>query len=207
MNTVRAFIAIDLSAAILQSLEKTAHALQARLPPNAVRWVAVNNLHLTLKFLGELNSHQIEAVQAILREAAQRQSQFDLQVGELGVFPSLSRPRVIWVGVKAPACLADLQAEIDSRIASSRTLSTGNSRDERDFAPHLTLGRVTREASPEAVRKISETIKGFPVGSLGISPALALNLYRSDLRPSGPIYTRLYSAALQPLAELYRNHE
>ena len=194
MSTIRAFIALDFSEAVLRNLEKVSHALQQRLSKTPVRWVAVKHIHLTLKFLGELNTQHVNDVETILVRAAQSQSAFEMQLAELGAFPSLSRPRVIWVGVQAPIGLARLQEEIDLQTAR-----LGYASEDRPFTPHLTLGRVGRDVSPQEHKLIGEALRLTPAANLGVSPVKAVHLYRSDLRPDGPIYTRLVSAELQPL--------
>ena len=133
---------------MLQQLEEVnRHIKSARLPGAAVRWVAVKKIHLTLKFLGDVSESNLPVLYEILRREAEKQAAFEIQVGGLGAFPSVNSPRVIWIGVEAPAELAALQHGIDVETAR-----VGYAGEERDFSPHLTLGRIAHNASSEERR-------------------------------------------------------
>jgi RNA 2',3'-cyclic 3'-phosphodiesterase len=193
MGMIRAFIALDLAAESLQRLEEVNRQLKQRLPGAAVRWVAVKNIHLTLKFLGDVSEANLPVVYEIIRKEAEKQASFEIHIGGLGVFPSVSRPRVIWVGVQAPPELAAVQ-----HIVDVETARIGYASEERAFSPHLTLGRVTRNALSEEIRQIANGISLLNIGDLGASRIQAVHFYRSDLTPQGSIYTRLYSAPFKP---------
>ena len=193
MNMIRAFIAVDLSPHVLANLEGTARQLQARLAGLPVRWVAVENIHLTLKFLGDVSETNLSGLYRIMQSNAERTTAFEVQTVGVGGFPSAGRPRVIWAGVHAPPTLQALQHAIDLETAQA-----GYPAEERPFSPHLTLGRVARGANTQQTRRIGELLSEFKVGPLGASPVQAVHFYRSDLKPGGPLYTRLYSAPLRP---------
>lgn len=192
MSMIRAFIALDLSTEILQRLEEVTRQLKPRLPGAAVRWVAVKNIHLTLKFLGDVSDANLPVLYEILQKEADQRAAFEIQVGGFGAFPSIHRPRVIWIGVQAPPDLVALQHGIDTETAR-----VGYTGDERDFSPHLTLGRVARNASSEESRQIAAGLSHIQIGNLGLARIQAVHFYRSDLTPQGSIYTRLYSAPLK----------
>lgn len=192
MGMIRAFIAVDLSEQVLSQLELVIAQLKRSIPGGAVRWTAVNNIHLTLKFLGEVSESNLAALFAILEKEAQRSAEFELQVGELGAFPALQRPRVVWAGVQAPLELSALQHAIDLETAR-----LGYASEERGFSPHLTLGRVGRNASPSEIRQVGQVVGELKVGRLGSCRIQAVNFYRSVLSPQGALYTRLYAASLQ----------
>jgi 2'-5' RNA ligase len=193
MGMIRAFIALDLASETLQRLEEVNRQLKQRLPGPAVRWVAVKNIHLTLKFLGDVSEANLPVLYEILRKEADKQTSFEIRVGGLGAFPSVNRPRVIWVGVQAPSELATLQHMLDVE-----TTRVGYASEERDFSPHLTLGRIARNATTDETRQIAGSLNVLKVGDLGASRILAVHFYRSDLTPQGSIYTRLYSAPFKP---------
>jgi len=193
MAVIRAFIAIDLSAEIIQRLEEVAGQLKQRLAGMQIRWVPVENIHLTLKFLGDVSLTNLEVLKKILLSEASNHPTFEMSVGELGAFPSLRRPRVIWVGVTAPSELNALQHGIESETAR-----LGYQRENRGFSPHLTLGRVSRNSPSQEARQIGQVLDSFKVGFLGATRVLEVYLYRSDLRPGGAVYTRLMTASLQP---------
>jgi 2'-5' RNA ligase len=192
MSVIRAFIAIDLSTEIQQALEQVSDQLKGQLKGIPVRWVPVKNIHLTLKFLGDVSLANLEVLEGILRAEAVRSSLFDISIGKLGAFPSARRPRVIWVGVEAPAELEQLQRALDEA-----TTRLGYPPEERDYSPHLTLGRISRNASNVEVGHIGQIIDNSEVGHLGTMRVQAVCLYRSDLQPNGAVYTRLYSANLK----------
>jgi 2'-5' RNA ligase len=192
MAVIRAFIAIDLSAEIIQRLEEVAGQLKQRLDGMQIRWVPVENIHLTLKFLGDVSMTNLEVLKKILLSESSNHPTFEMSVGELGAFPSLRRPRVIWVGVTAPSELNTLQHGIETETAR-----LGYQHENRDFSPHLTLGRVSRNASSQEAHQIGQVLDSFKVGFLGATRVREVYLYRSDLRPGGAVYTRLMTALLQ----------
>lgn len=192
MSVIRAFIAIDLSTEIQQALEQVSNQLTGQLKGVPVRWVPVKNIHLTLKFLGDVSLANLEVLEGILLAEATRCAPFAVGIGKLGAFPSTRRPRVIWVGVETQAELGQLQRALDEA-----TTRLGYTPEERSFSPHLTLGRVSRNASNVEVGRIGQIIDKLEVGHLGTMQVQAVYLYRSDLQPTGAVYTRLYSANLK----------
>lgn len=191
MSLIRAFIAFDLSQAVSQQLEEIVRQLKIRLPGKAVRWVAVKNIHLTIKFLGDISPANLSTLEQTLQSEASRFPVFSFTVGGLGAFPSVRRPRVVWVGVQAPAELAGLQRSVEKALER-----LGYPAEGRPFSPHLTLGRVGRNITPDELQRLSQALETAQVGQLGSVQAQAIHLIRSELRPDGPLYTRLYSAAL-----------
>jgi RNA 2',3'-cyclic 3'-phosphodiesterase len=190
MSVIRAFIAIALPRTVQLKLDEVAHSLKNE-DTQAVRWMAGKNIHLTLKFLGEVEQKKIEAVSQAIQLAAQHFNFFELSAGGVGTFPNLRRPRVIWVGVQAPEPLAGLANAIDLA-----TQSLGFPGEERAFSPHLTLGRVSQNASPLEVQSVAQALSRARIGDLGSFPVTQVTLFRSDLQPSGAIYTPLFAASL-----------
>jgi 2'-5' RNA ligase len=115
----------------------------------------------------------------------------EISIGRLGAFPKARHPRVVWVGVEAPPELTALQRGIEAG-----TTKVGYPKDKRPFFPHLTLGRVSRNASPVEVRKIGDIIRSSTVGFLGAATVHEVHFYKSDLMPSGAVYTKLFTAPL-----------
>ena len=191
MSVIRAFIAINISPEIKQRLTVLSDDLQRSLRGVPLRWVPVENIHLTLKFLGDVSEANLDLLKKLLKSESAAHPVFELSAGELGAFPSIRRPRVIWVNIQAPSELAALQRGID--IETSRM---GYAREDRPFSPHLTLGRVSRNADADDHHRISEVLGAFKVGFIGAANVRQVHLYRSDLQPSGAIYTLIYSANL-----------
>lgn len=192
MGVIRAFIAIELTPEIRRALDQTSSELRGRLKDVPVRWVAAEGTHLTLKFLGDVSVANLEVLKKILHAEAGGHPPFEIGIAELGAFPSIQRPRVIWVKVDSPAVLSSIQHSIENETAR-----LGYAREDRPFSPHLTLGRVPRNATPADIHRIGEVLAQFKVGFLGVMRVESINLYRSDLRPSGAVYTCLYAAPLR----------
>lgn len=156
-----------------------------------VRWVPVNNIHLTLFFLGEVSTANLSSVTNELQAEASQHPAFEIIVGKLSAFPNANRPRVVWIGVQAPPVLAELQNGIAQRMNR-----LGYANEERDFTPHLTLGRVSRTAEPGEVRRIGEAIRQKEVDLLGQVDIRKVHLFRSDLRPTGAVYESISTSPL-----------
>lgn len=191
MAVLRAFIAIDLPEDIHQRLEQVSSNLQQQLAGMPVRWVPIDKVHLTLKFLGDVSETNVEMVTKIIATESANQRPFEISIGSLGVFPNVRRPRVIWVGVEAAEDLNTLQRRIEAEVAR-----LGYAPDDRPFSPHLTIGRVSRNAGPAQVRAIGDLLRKEKLGFLGAARVSHIHLYRSDLKPGGAVYTRLFTAQL-----------
>jgi len=191
MEVIRAFIAINLSADVLERIEQVALDLKKRMNSVPIRWVPTENIHLTLKFLGNVSTANLELLKDILGNVASNHHECDISVGGIGVFPKPHNPRVIWVGMEVPQELFNLQREIEIETAR-----LGYSREHRPFSPHLTFGRVSRNASTEDVQIIAESLENYKVGFLGATRVRTVYLFRSDLKPEGAEYTPIHSAAL-----------
>ena len=147
MSVIRTFIAIDLPDRVQICLEKISSDLQSKLINVPIRWVPVENIHMTLKFLGDVSENNIDLLKKMLQGEARSHGSFEIGIGGLGAYPKVRRPRVIWTGVEAPSELVDLQQSIETHTAR-----LGYAIDNREFSPHLTLGRVSRNALPESLR-------------------------------------------------------
>ncbi len=190
MSLLRAFIAIEIPHSILDAIQKETAGLQRAIGA-AVRWVPCSNLHLTLKFLGDISPANLDLLTQMLAAEAAAHKPFELQVGGLGSFPTPRRPRIIWIGLSAPAALESLQRGIEA--ASARL---GYTEEDRPFSPHLTIGRVKQQASSTELQALRTALEQSRVGDLGTARVEAVHLFKSDLRPAGAVYTRLFSAPL-----------
>ncbi|NLG52005.1 MAG: RNA 2',3'-cyclic phosphodiesterase [Chloroflexi bacterium] len=192
MESVRVFIAIELSSEILIALEKVQRQLEQEPGGEAARWTDKNSIHLTLKFLGEVPRERLDAITQAMRLACSRHAPFDLTVAGLGCFPNARRPRIVWAGVQEPTGdLLALQADIEQELARARF-----PKEERRFTPHLTIGRTRKTARPQEVEALGSLVAASPVGELGNMRVTGVALMRSDLRPQGAIYTQLFEASL-----------
>jgi len=195
MTVLRAFIAIDLPDELKETLQQVSHTFQQHLSGLPVRWVPSINMHLSLKFLGDVSETNVETINEIIRTAANSYHAFEISIGGVGVFPNMHRPRVIWVGVEAPEEMISLQRRIETE-----TTRMGYPSEDREYAPHLTLGRVSRNANAAEIKAVSKKLLNEKLGFLGAARVNQIHLFRSQLQPGGPKYTKLFSAALQPVS-------
>jgi RNA 2',3'-cyclic 3'-phosphodiesterase len=183
MKPQRLFIAIEFSREVIQSLDKVSQTYQ-HLGLKGVRWVNAKNMHLTLRFLGDTYPDRLEMIKTMLVEASAKQNPFDLAIEGCGAFPNLRTPRVIWVGIQAGVEMSHFQNEIENGCRNA-----GLKAEDRAFNPHLTLGRVSENASREDMARIGRAIQENQVGRVGQCTIDNLTLFKSDLTPEGPIYT------------------
>ena len=189
---LRSFIAIELPAGIQAAIAGSTAGLQKALPKPLVRWIAPKNLHLTLKFLGDVSPANLERLAEALGLESIRHEKFSLSVGGLGAFPTSRRPRVVWIGLEAPTTLTGIQRAVEA--VSSRM---GYPTEDRPFSPHLTIGRVGQDVSAADLKRVSSAIEGTTVGPLGTVSVDAIHIFKSDLQPGGSVYTHLYAMPLK----------
>lgn len=182
-------MAIDLPREIKRDLALTVSRLAEA--GADVKWVEEENFHLTLKFLGEVESAQLPELRVALSRASSDFPPFAFRLGELGAFPSLRRPRVIWAGVKAPTLLPELARRVEGEMTA-----LGFPREERSFSPHLTLGRVRSPAGLTSLARLLETTSP-PEGEVRVEEVV---LFSSLLSREGPTYTSLARIPLAPPA-------
>lgn len=151
--------------------------------------MAAGNLHLTVKFLGEVGEDRIEAIAGALTGAVAGVRAFDVRVEGLGAFPSAARPRVVWAGVTAGAdAMRDLAGRIDEAL-----VAVGVAREARPFSPHITLGRARQ---PGRAPALTEALRGGAGRLFGRLRVVRASLMRSELSPRGARYAELAVASL-----------
>lgn len=189
METIRSFIALELPG----DVKETVALIIKRLRPaqhRYVKWVSPEGTHLTVKFLGNISTVQIAQITDIMKTAAAKVPPLDLRLGGLGMFPNEQRPRVIWVALDGNTePLAVMQREIEKALAP-----LGFAPENRAFTPHLTLGRVRDNATPEDRREIAGIVLGKKIDYNSSFTLRELSLMKSTLTPTGAIYSRLDSA-------------
>ncbi|MBI2304796.1 MAG: RNA 2',3'-cyclic phosphodiesterase [Chloroflexi bacterium] len=193
MATVRAFVAIELPAPVKEALREVQDSLKKE-GDGQVRWVGMESIHLTLKFLGNVPTEKVEAIAQAVKGACRGVRPFSLELKDTGVFPGVQRPRVVWVGVGGEeGILALLQGRVEANLAA-----LGFPREGRPFTAHLTLGRVREDATPAARRRLGEGVAAAQLPRPTLWRVTEATLMRSQLTPSGAIYTPL---AVAPLLE------
>jgi 2'-5' RNA ligase len=187
MSSIRAFIAIAITPVMRAQLAAVQEALRAA--GADVGWVRPDGIHVTLKFLGEVEVARCAAIEEALSRAVAGQAPFALHLAGVGVFPSARAPRIIWAGVMAGAePLTAIAAEIEAAM-----VPLGFPPESRPFRPHLTLGRVKPPHGGESLRA---GLVQCAQRDFGAVPVTECGLYRSDLTPQGAHYTRLHAAQL-----------
>jgi len=189
---LRSFIAVEVPAEVQNAIARETAALRKALPKPLVRWVAPQNVHLTLKFLGDVSLANLERLAEGLRVVTAAHQPFSMRVSRIGAFPNPHQPRVIWIGLEAPASLADLQRGVEATAAR-----LGYTTEKRSFSPHLTIGRVGQNLSSADQQRIRTALEAASVGALGEVRVEALHIFKSDLRPTGSVYTCLYSLPMK----------
>ena len=187
MPAIRTFIALPASNEIQQQIADVQSELITTQAD--VKWEPKNKFHITLKFLGSVESQKIESLSSALVDLVKQLSAFEITYDSLGVFPNLRNPRVIWIGTKFNQIVLDMQSGVEQIC-----LDIGFQKEEHAFHPHITLGRVK---GTHNIARLTEAIKTVTFESIQ-SRCSELLLMKSDLRPSGSIYTILKSFPLQP---------
>ena len=187
---MRTFIAIEISDGAKSALGQ----IQAHLKYAGadVKWVENENIHLTMKFLGEVKEDKVEEIKMALDAIGRETKPFEIVLKGIGAFPNIDYPRVIWVGIdKGAAEATEVSRKVDDEL-----LKIGFPKESRPFAAHLTLGRVrsshNKAALKEKINSINEKLPDINRQSIG-----SVILFKSTLTPKGSIYTKLHEAKFQ----------
>jgi 2'-5' RNA ligase len=154
-----------------------------------VRWVKPDNIHLTLKFLGPTDEGLVEPISAILANLCRRVPPFRPQIAGLGAFPNSRNPKVVWVGM--PGGMIELAAF--QQLLEDALAHLGFAREKRLFSPHLTLGRVKEGRGKKELEQLIEEYRNKDLGTVA---ADTIVFFKSDLQPSGPVYSALKTIRL-----------
>ncbi len=186
METVRSFIALELTAEIQKQLGQIQDELKKS--GSDVKWVKPEGIHLTLKFLGSVSLELIEEIKKVIDQLSKEHKRFGLEISQLGAFPKIEYPRVIWVGIERGSD----QAVKLAQVLEERLIRLGFLQEKRTFSPHLTLGRVRSGRNRDQLKKLIQSIT-FPQKTM---QAEKLVLFKSTLTPQGAIYQSLHEAKL-----------
>jgi RNA 2',3'-cyclic 3'-phosphodiesterase len=175
----RLFVALELLPELRQALSRIQDKLKRY--DLDVKWVNPDNIHLTIRFLGEINEAQMPGISQLLKDTLAQYPMTEISLEELGAFPVLNNPRVIWIGCKEKG---------NSLVKAYEALekgfqAMGLSKDDHAFSPHLTLGRVKSRKNIEQFKSYCEQNKTIQVG---IQKVESLTLFQSTLTSTGPIY-------------------
>lgn len=190
---MRCFISIELPDDIKQGISGFISKLKDI--DKDIKWVKGENLHLTLKFLGEVEGQKLSEIRDRLIDVSKRYSPFDLRLKGIGAFPSIKSPRVIWIGVEDSASLINLQSEVEASMGE-----LGFEKEDR-FQPHLTIGRLRGSRPPDAlIKELSLDISK----EFGVFRADYIYIMKSELSPKGPNYYKLVEIPLKKIVNYFR---
>jgi len=191
VKNVRLFIAMDFSSQIILEVTNFQAQLHRELSNVPIRWVAPETMHLTLQFLGEVPQSQIPAIQEAISASAAGFSSIPVHIASVGGFPSFKKPQVLWLGISADKKLKKLASQLQS------ALQPLGFKPEKEYIPHLTLGRMIRTANGEQQKMVSAVLARWQSVEIGQDRMREVILYQSDLTQKGPIYTSLFRFPLK----------
>ena len=170
---MRLFIAVDLDNNLKEKIYNIVEKLKTT--DCNIKWVEKENLHLTLKFIGETPEEKIETIKKSIQKAIDGIKKFKLSISGFGFFPNMKFPRVLWLGVK----------EGENQL---KTIAERLNPSEKNFSCHLTIGRFK---STKNLEKLTDLLEKLQLDFVGETEVSQVVLFRSELTKSGPIYTPL----------------
>ncbi|MDD2927886.1 MAG: RNA 2',3'-cyclic phosphodiesterase [Candidatus Omnitrophica bacterium] len=187
---MRTFIAVELP----QEVKNKLAGLQELLKQSGadVKWIKPENIHLTLKFLGEIDEDKSAQVIRAIEDTARKSKQFRINLGSLGAFPKIELPRALWAGVdKGNKEITELAKELEEKIEK-----LGIPREERRFSSHITIGRVKSPLHKDKLAKVLKELEDYFSGKNIEFTAAKITLFKSTLGPGGPVYAALKEVKL-----------
>lgn len=184
---IRSFLAVELPGTIRKKIEEVQRDLKSSRAD--ARWVNPENIHLTLKFFGNIEESKVEAIATSIDGLIRTTPPFPLKVRGMGAFPDLRHPRVVWMGlIDEKGTLVPLQKAMEASLEK-----VGFQPEDRSFKPHLTLGRVKSGQGKDALAAMVEKYREDTFGEFQVERVV---LFKSDLRPSGSVHTSLKAMVL-----------
>lgn len=179
----RVFAAMELSRSVQKRLLKHIQQLQAVVPDNRASWSRPENIHLTVKFFGNVAQNRIARISDAATRVVKQFGRFEIQIGNTGAFPKASQPRVLWIGI------ADQTGELSrlQQLFEKECAAEGFEKETRDFSPHLTIARLRR---PEGAKALAETNQKLAFESINVQ-VNELVVFRSEPSSKGSRYTAL----------------
>jgi len=190
LQLLRLFIALTFAPDDLQKIIKVRDDIQKLLPTLGLRWVHPSNIHLTMKFLGNVDSSKLPVLNQSLLSAVEDLPPCSAELKGLGAYPSLAHPQSIWLGINPDHNLELLFVQLENSL-----FAVGFSKERKGFYPHITLARISDHIAENKRKEISNVLKSIDVPMLSSPKFYSLNLVKSDLGRSGPTYTKLLSAS------------
>ena len=177
----RTFCAVELPAVIRSQIQKHIESLRSTVPEAQPSWSRVDNIHLTMKFFGNVERRRVPVISEALSHAVNGLQQFEIAIAGAGAFPQFGQPRVLWIGINdTNKHLTELHSRIDEECSKK-----GFEKEKRDFRPHLTIARIRKPAGTRTLAEVNQRL-GFESLSFLVSQ---LVLFRSELSSEGSKYT------------------
>lgn len=178
---LRCFVAIELPDEIKKTIDEYVAKLMETKAD--VKWIPSKNLHLTLKFLGDTPEKIVPDISKRLSEITRLHNSFDIRISGAGVFPNIKYPRVIWLGINDSEEIIKLQRDMDEALKEF-----GFETDDREFRPHLTIGRIRSSKNKDVLIRELSTLKAVDFGKIEVKN---IALMKSELKPGGAEHFRL----------------
>lgn len=180
---MRSFLAVDIDSRVKSEINRFLEKL--RRVQESVKWVQQDNVHITLYFFGEIDDPTLQALEGVVQSAVLGLSSFSVGIEGLSAFPSTSRPRVIWLGVRdATGTLKRIYSAVYEQIMAC---NLDVEREKKGYTPHITVGRVKERTAPKLIDELG-TSRGIYFGDIAVNSVV---LYKSTLTRTGPIYEPL----------------
>lgn len=181
---MRTFFCLELPTSVKREIRKTASSIDS---PAYVKWVSQENLHITLKFLGDVNSKEVPEIERKAKESASRINPFEINIEMLSGFPNPGFPKVIWLGSNSPPEeIFQLQKDLESRLED-----LGFEKENRDYVPHVTLGR-TKDENKAKIEQMGSKLKSHDLEDNWSVSVDRLTLMESTLKSHGPEYDPVF---------------
>lgn len=175
----RIFIAIKAEAG--ETLFRIVSSLKSGLINEGIRWTSLDNIHITLAFLGDTEENMIRVISSELKERCEGSGKFQLTIRGIGIFKNLSDPHVIWTGIETSEKLTQLYSTVINGINEA-----GIKMEQRPFKPHLTLGRIKYLNDKTALKNLLDIYQNAEIQKVTVNEVI---VYESLLKPTGPLYT------------------
>lgn len=188
---IRSFIAIEIPNPIQDVIARQTANLRKLYPYPKIRWVKPDNIHLTLKFLGNMSTSDLDKIAETISKDASLITPFSISFSGLGIFPNARKPRIIWMGISSPPILLEFQSRIESILSNF-----GIQMEKRPFSPHITLGRFGDDQINQNIENLVTELRSLNVSVINEVNISAIEIFKSDLKPDGPVYTSIHHIPL-----------
>ncbi len=188
MLELRLFFALIFPEEILIKIASTISELRTLIPQGSIRWVKPGNIHLTLKFLGNVSQSKVTELTKVMSIAARHIIGCNADLQGLGAYPSISHPRIIWLGIKPDEQMLQLFTNLENQL-----LPLGFPGEKRGFSPHITLARISENISDIERTAIGKVLNKIDIPLIARPSFDQFHLIKSDLDRNGPTYTKLFS--------------